>query len=139
MVTGQDAEAAGVLRQHRRDAELGREVRDGARRVVAGLAGVPAVLGEVALQVGVGRVEATAEVAVLDQLVEPLAAHGAEEAHRVALDLAPQLGVDRGEHVLGGRVPGPAQVAGQDGQGAQGLGQDRTDGESSERSHGPAR
>ena len=139
VVAGEDAEAAGVLRQHRGDAELGREVRDGARGVVAGLAGVPPVLGEVALQVGVRGAEARAEVAVLDQLVEPLAAHGTEEAHRVALDLAPQLGVDRGEHVLGGRVPGPAQVAGQGGQRPQGLGQDRTDGESSERSHGPAR
>ena len=84
VVAGEDAEAAGVLRQHRGDAELGREVRDGARGVVAGLAGVPAVLGEVALQVVVRGVEARAEVAVVDQLVEPLAAHGAEEAHRVA-------------------------------------------------------
>ena len=83
--------------------------------------------------------EARAEVAVLNQLVEAFAAHGTEEAHRVALDLAPELGVDRGEHVLGGWVPGPAQVAGQGSQRPQGLGEDRTDRESSERSHGPAR
>ena len=139
VVAGQDAEAAGVLRQHRGDAELGREVGDRARGVLAGLAGVPAVLGEVALEVGVGRVEARPEVVVVDQLVEPLTADRTEEAHRVALDLTPQRRVDRGEDVLRRRVPRPAQVAREDGQGAEGLGKDRTDGESSERSHGRAR
>ena len=111
----------------------------GAGRVGAGLAGVPAVLAEVALEVVVGRVEAGPEVGVVDELVEPLAADRAEEPDRVALDLAPQLGVDRLEHVLRRRVPRPAQVARQHGQGAEGLGQDRTDGESSERSHDRAR
>ena len=77
------------------------------------------------------------EGGVAGQLVEPVAAHGAEQAHRVVVDAGPQLGVDRPEDVLRLRVPGPAQVAGQGGQAGQRLGQDRTDGESSDRSHGP--
>ena len=139
VVAGEDAEPAGVLRQHRGDAELGREVRDRAGRVGAGLAGVPAVLGEVALEVRVRGVEAGAEVGVVDQRVEPLAADGAEEPDRVAGHVAPDLRVDAREHVLRRGVPRPAQVAGQDGQGSQRLGQDRADGESSERSHDRAR
>ena len=43
VVAGEDAEAAGVLRQHGGDAELRREVADRAGRVLAGLALVPAV------------------------------------------------------------------------------------------------
>ena len=139
VVAGEDAETAGVLRQHRGDAVLGREVGDRARRVVAGLPGIPAVLGEVALEVRVRGVEPGAEVGVVDERIEPLAAHGAEEPDRVAGHVTPHLGVDAGEHVLRRRMPGPPQVAGQDGQGSQRLGKDRADGESSERSHGPAR
>ena len=103
--------------------------------------GMPGVrgLGEVALEVGVRGAEARAEVAVVDQLVEPFAAHGTGKRTGSPLTWRQQLGVDRGEHVLGGWMPGPAQVAGQGRQRPQGLGEDWTDGESSERSHGPAR
>ena len=137
VVAGQDAEAAGVLRQDGGDAVLGREVGDRAGRVGAGLAGVPALAVQVVLE-RLGRdPQPLEERRVAGQLVEPLAPHGAEQAHRVVVDVGPQPLVDRPEDVLRLRVPGPAQVAGQGGQAGQRLGQDRTDGESSDRSHGP--
>ena len=134
VVAGQDAEAAGVLRQHGGDAELGREVGDRGRPVAAA-ALVPAVLGEVALQVGPGHPEPLQEALVGGQLLEPGVADRAEQPHRVAPGRLPQLGVDLGEDVLGGRVPRPAQVAGELAQRSQGVGQDRTDREASDRTH----
>ena len=54
VVAGEDAEAAGVLRERRGDAELGAEVRDGRRHAALGLLArpvlVPAVLAQVAVQ-----------------------------------------------------------------------------------------
>ncbi len=58
VVAGEDAEPAGVLRQHRGDAELGREVGDRPRRLAGSAALVPAVLAEVRRQVGPGGTEA---------------------------------------------------------------------------------
>ena len=52
VVTGQDAEAAGVLRQHGGDAELRARSRRSSAGPSPAAALVPAVLGEVALQVG---------------------------------------------------------------------------------------
>ena len=55
---------------------------------------------------------------------------------RVVLGHGPDLGVDLGEHVLRRGVPGPPQVAGEVSEARQGRGQDRTDRESSDGTHG---
>ena len=70
------------------------------------------------------RAEPGQERLVAGELVEPGAAHGAEQPDRVAPGRLPQAWVDRGEDVLGLRVPGPAQVAGELAQRGQGGGQD---------------
>ncbi len=136
VVAGQDAETAGVLRQHRGDAVLGREVGDRLRRILAGLLLEPARPGQVLLQVGVGQLEHPHEALVGGELLQPRARHRAEGLDRVAAALAPDLGIDGGEDVLRLRVPGPPQVGRQVTQQAQGLRQDGTDGESSDGSHG---
>ncbi len=136
VVAGQDAEAAGVLRQHRGDAVLGREVGDRLGCVGAGLLLEPALAGEVLLEVGVRQLEAAQEALVGGQLLEAGGRHGAERLHRVATTRGPQLVVDGREDVLGLGVPRPAQVGREVPEQAQRLGQDGTDGESSDGSHG---
>ena len=135
VVAGQDAEAAGVLRQHGGDAELRGEVGDGAGGVGARLALVPAVGAEVAVEVGLGGVQPLHEGVVVGQLAPAVARHGTQQAHRVVLDGVPDLGVDCREDVLGRRVPGPPQIARQVRQRHQRVGQDGADGESTDRTH----
>ena len=136
VVTGEDAEAAGVLRQHGGDAVLGREVRDRLRSLRPGLLLEPAGAGEVLLEVGVRQLQHPHEALVRRQLLQPGARDGPQRLDRIMTALAPDLRVDGGEDVLRLRVPGPAQVGRQVAQQAQGLGQDGADGESSDGSHG---
>ena len=136
VVAGEDAEAAGVLRQHRGDAELGREVADRGRPVLHPVL-VPAVLGEVRRQVALGGAELLAERRVGGQLVEPGLADGTEQLDRVAAGGLPQVGVDRGEDVLGRRVPGPPQVVGQVAQRGQRAREHGSDGETTDGAHPP--
>ena len=70
VVAGQDPEPAGVLRQHRGDAELRREVRDAARRARAERL-VPAVAGHVLVEVGLGELEPLDEPLVVAQRPQP--------------------------------------------------------------------
>ncbi len=89
VVAGQDAEPAGVLGEHGGDAELRGEVGDG-RRTVGTLALVPAVVGQVALEVGACGGEPRAEPGVAASAskrsrgTEPSSATGSkpESAHR---------------------------------------------------------
>ena len=129
VVAGEDAEAAGVLRQRRGDAELGREVGDRRRDGVV-LAGgraaalVPAVAREV-VAAGRRRPPATRRTksAVRRERGEPLRAERAEQPHRVAADLVPQRGVEAAEQVAGSRCARtsagcrPARPAGASGSG----------------------
>ena len=91
MVTGEDAEAAGVLRQHLGDAELGGEVGDARRRLVPeGL--VPARRRQVLLQVVDGVLEPADELAVLGQRGQPLGRDLAQHLDRVAAAALPEPG-----------------------------------------------
>ena len=113
VVSGQDAQAARVLRQDLGDAELGREVgnaRPGRRRPGSGTSGAAP---------GTGRGRRAARwtplhhVLVRGQPLQLLAADQAEEGHRILAALGPDLGVESLEELPGGPVPGPAQVGGQ--------------------------
>ena len=141
VVAGEDAEAAGVLRQHGRDAELGAEVRD---RGGGGLAGglllaaprlVPALVGEVVVQVLVGGHDAPDEVVVGGEGGELVGGQPREELDGVLPRLRPLAGADALEQVAGRRVPGPAQVAREDAETLDAAGQDGADAEASDGLH----
>jgi hypothetical protein len=138
VVAGQDPEATGVLRQHRGDAELGREVGDGARqRVLAGVLVVlvPTLLGPVGAEIGNRLLEPRPELPVVSQFGEPGRRHRAEQLDRVVADRVPGLGVDGGEDRAAVRVPAPAEIGRQLAQREQLGGQGGADGESSDSSH----
>jgi hypothetical protein len=134
VVTGQDAEATGVLRQDVGDAEFRGEVGHRADRGT-GLGLEPPVVGHIPLEVGDSQFQSPQEGLVVRQLVEPGRRYLTEKPDRVTTGTAPQLRVDGLEDVLRLRVPDPAQVVHQGAETGQGLGQDRADGESSYRSH----
>ena len=134
VVTGEDAQAAGVLRQHLGDAELGGEVGDARRRLVPeGL--VPARGRQVLLQVVDRVLQPPDELAVLGQRGQPLGRDLAQHLDRVAAAALPESGVERLEEVACLRVPGPPEVHHELGQGHQGFGQRRTDGEPTKSTH----
>ena len=137
VVAGQDAEATGVLRQHRRDPELRGEVADRPWHAGVGRSSAlePPVPRQVGVQVRHGLVEQGPEGLVRGQRREALPADRTQQAHGVAPGLLPQVGVDGGEHVLGRRVPGPAQVERQVAERRQLGGQDGADGEASDGTH----
>ncbi len=134
VVTGQDAQTTGVLRQHVGDAVLRGEVGNRVDRST-GVGLEPPVAGHVTGQVGYSQLEPAQEGLVVRQLVEPGGRNLAEKPDRVTAGAAPQLRVDSLENVLRLGVPGPAQVVHQGAETGQRLGQDRADGESSYRSH----
>ena len=134
VVTGEDAQPAGVLRQHLGDAELGREVGDRPWRVGTERL-VPPVAGEVLLEAVGDPPQVTHEVGIVGQLGPALRGHLTEEPDGILADLVPERPVDPGEEVLRLGVPGPPQVGHDGRQRLQGLGQDGADGESSDRSH----
>jgi hypothetical protein len=134
VVAGEDAEPAGVLRQHLGDAELRGEVGDRARRRLQRL--VPARRRQVVAQVGVRLLEPRQEGGVPRERREPLRADLAEQADRVVPDGLPGLGVDVAEQVERGGVPRPAQVHHQLRERGERRGQGQADGEPAECSHG---
>ena len=114
VVAGQDAEAAGVLRQHLGDAELRARSRrsTSGRSPARGLlaAGTSAAAVEVVVQVVVRRRQPAQELRSRGERGEPLGAHLAEQPDRVAAARCHSSGVDRLEQVARLRVPRPAQV-----------------------------
>ncbi len=137
MVTGEDAQAAGVLGQHRGDAVLRGEVGDRPGRVRPRVPAVPAVPAQVVVQGAARLRQPVGELRVGGELVQPVPAHLPQQPHRVVADAVPQDRVDGGEDVLGRRVPGPAQVVREHAQVGERLGQDGTDGDSTNRTHVP--
>ncbi len=138
VVAGEDAEAAGVVRQHLGDTEFHREVGDagGQCRAAFLLFLEPAGTGEVVLEVGGSGIEAGEEVAVLGERVEAGGRHLAEQPDGVVAAPAPQVRVDRFEQVLGLRVPRPSEVGGQGSQRSQPLGKMGSYGEPAQCFHG---
>ena len=137
MIARQNAEAAGVVRQHLGDAELHREVRDAVRQfgALGDLLLVPQRPGQVVVQVGGQFIEATQEGLVDGELVQPLRADLPQQRHRITSDLLPQLRIDCREQVLGGLVPRPAQVDRQPFECGQSIGEMCADGEPAEGFH----
>ena len=133
VVAGEDAEAARVLRQRRRDAELGREVADRLRGVGETL--VPARLGEVGAQVVDERVRGRDEGLVGRELVQARGLDRAEQGDRVVVRRLPQVTVDLREQAAGRLVPRPAEVRGEFVERREGLGQHGADGEAADGLH----
>jgi hypothetical protein len=73
VVSGQDPEAAGILRKNLRDAELGREIRD-ARRSIRTQALVPARLTQVPVQIRGSMLNTLYKFIVGSKLVQLIAA-----------------------------------------------------------------
>jgi hypothetical protein len=141
VVAREHAEAAGVVREHLRDAELHREVPDGGRqaRVVVARVLVPARFTQVVLEVVGQLTDGHDGLGVRGQLGEPRRGDLPQHAHRVVPAALPRLGVERGEQVLRGRMPAPPQVHRQGLQRLERGGQLGADGETTESSHGPQR
>ena len=138
VVTGEDAEAPGVLREHLGDAELRGEVGDRRRcrgRVADGLLRRDGRRGEVGREVVVGGPEPGEELVVRRQLSDAAGGDLGEQPHRVLLDRLPDQRVDRPEQLERRGVPRPPQVHAQLGEGRQGLRQGKADGEPAECSH----
>ena len=134
VVAGKDAEAAGVLRQHLGDAELGGEVGD-ARRCAVAEALVPAGLFEVPVEVLGGGVDPAHHVLVRGEALQLLPADQSEEAHRIVVALGPDLRVQALEKLPRGPVPGPPKVGGQPGKRPDRLGKNGSDGKSADCLH----
>ncbi len=118
MITGEDPQTTGVVRQDLGDPELHREVGDsvgqtvGFDTVVAGrLAGpggallVPQRPGQVVVEFGSEGVETLDERFVAGELLDPRRADLPEHRDGIASDVLPDLGIDGLEQVLGRFVP----------------------------------
>ena len=138
MVAGQDAEAAGVLRQHRGDAELGREVarsRAGAssparrwyqRSRGRGRRSRSALRRR---RAGRGSRSSAASSSSRSGRTSPSRRTGSWPTG------SHTSGSTAREDVLRRRVPGPPQVAGEVAERGERLGQDRADGEATDGTH----
>ncbi len=120
VVAGEHAEAARVLGQDLADAELGGEVGDAGGGVGQGL--VPAGLVQVRLEVLEQGLLAGEDVGVVGGLLEHVGVDLVQHPQRVVPGGLPAGGVDGAEQLLGGRVPAPAEVVGEDAQWVEGVG-----------------
>ncbi len=135
VVAGEDAEAAGVLRQCCRDAELRREVADRLRGVFRAILLVPTGLGQVGVQIvdecpGTGH-----EHGVGGEFLQPMRLDLAEETDRIVTAFFPALRRDVLEQASGRQVPRPSQVGGELLEGAQRFRQNGANGKSSNSLH----
>ena len=119
VVAGEHAEAARVLGKDLADAELGGEVGDPGGGVGQGL--VPAGLVEVALQVLEQGLLTGQEIGVGGRLLEHVGVGLVQHPQRVVPGGLPAGGVDGAEQLLGGGVPAPAEVVGEDAQWSEGV------------------
>ena len=112
VIAGQDSQSARVIRQHLRDAELHREVRDavGHPGAVGLLLLVPLRTGQIVVEVRGQPVQPVQKPAVDGQLVESGRADRAQQGDRILPTLHPQRRVDRRKEILGRFVPRPSQV-----------------------------
>jgi hypothetical protein len=113
----QHAQAAAVDGQRLVDAELGREVGDGADPQRAGMHRGPGLRGaQVVAQLAVGGVDARPQRGVLGQRGEPLGREGGQGGDGVVVRRPEALRIDVTEELDDLGVPRPPQVARQLGQ-----------------------
>ena len=134
VVAGEDAETAGVLRQHLGDAELCAEVGDRGGGLLAQRL-VPVRGRQVVVEVLHDVLHAADEAAVLGQRGQPGGRDLAEDLDRVTPAGLPQIGVEGLEEVPSLRVPGPPEVHHELGERHQLLGERCPDSEPSECTH----
>ena len=138
VIPGQDAQAAGVLRQRLGDAELGAEVGDRRRSATFHLrspALVPPGLTQIDRETLDRRVNLGHEGLVGGKGPELVSRERGQHGGGVLANRGPAHRVDLGEQVSSGGVPAPAQIAGELPQGADGLGQDGADAEATDSLH----
>ena len=136
VVAGEDAQAAGVLRDGLGDAELGREVGDDAvAERGAGRLLEPAGEAFVGVEGRRGGGQPLEERRVGGQLVEAGGADLGQDPPRVVAALVPRLRVDRREQLAGRAVPRPAEVAGEPVERDERLRESGADGEAAEGLH----
>ena len=109
MVPGQDPQAARVLRQDLGQAELGRQVGDLAW--CPGQAVVPGRAFQEALEPPPGRVQQAVDLGVGRRLCQAFPVQRVDDRERVAAGARPGLGVEPGEELARGRVPGGEEVS----------------------------
>src|SRR5262249_34981302 len=107
----QDAEPAAVDRQRFMDAELRREIRDGAHAKRAGVDRRPrARRAEVVAQLAVGGIHARSEGRIAREALESVGREAGQQRHGVVVGGPERLGVQIPEQLDDVRVPGPPQV-----------------------------
>ena len=135
VVTGEHAEAAGVLRERLADAELGGEVGHGAqRRRRPGVE--PAGRRQGGTQATADGVDVVEQARVGGQLGQPLGARAAQHLDGVGV-AGPPTRPQAGEQPRRLGVPAPVEVGGQLGQPRQLVGDGGLDVEAAHRSHRP--
>ena len=114
VVSGENPQAARVLRQHVGHAELGGKVADGlgGLRVLRTVPLVPELGGEVLVQIVAEPLDVAHETAVLSQVLQPLRVDARQHRPRILVDGVPQDGIDRPQQLAGFVMPRPAQVEG---------------------------
>ena len=121
VVSGQDAEAAGVVGEGFVDAEFRAEIGDAGVFLVGIGAVVPGLPGHVGLQVVHARLHPGQEDFVLCQGAQAVGAEAVEHQDGVVAGGFPGFGVEVAEKLLRGQVPRPAHVRDQPPQRRQGL------------------
>ena len=114
MITGQDPQPTGVVRQHLGDAELHREVGDGVGHgnAAALLLLVPQRTAQIIVEVSRQLIQPVQEAAVERELIEPARTYRAQQGNWILTTLGPQGRLDRLEEILSRLVPRPSQVGG---------------------------
>ncbi len=111
VITGQDAEAAGIDRQRLVESELRREVRDRTRAEHAGLACAPRVFRlQVFLHPTVGVVDPSVQRQLGGSRLELRDRHVTQHDQRVVVALGPQHRIEIPEQAGGFVVPRPPQI-----------------------------
>ena len=123
VISGQDAQAAGIDGQRFVQPELGREVRDRAHAHVRVRGLIPDAHGAHVRIEGIHDAGVARQVGAIGCCSRHFVlAHAAQELHRVVVHGIPQVGIDIAIQRLRDRIPAPPQIIGQLRQPLDGVG-----------------
>src|ERR1700719_5206339 len=111
MISRQNAEAAGIIRNRLMKSKLGREICDwfldcsgGSRLAV----GVPA--GEIVSKRIVDLFQLAEKRVVLRQFFQTRLTRKLQHPHRIVIGAVPEIGIEMAKQASGGRLPGPPKI-----------------------------